>query len=323
MRKQRCRPPASPAGWIGGVLCKRNRLARGEQPAIAVNCRLVMCEQPRERVRFVVSSIMKIDYSAFLAGLLVPAFAAAQPAPPTPSPSPSEAPAPAPSSAPAVDQQPAPGAPAGPAAAPAGSVSAAPSAAPAVPEVAPAPRALDRRPAVRIGGELALLPLGTLTVQNGSNKASFDSQVTLGVGGVLQIPLNDVFTIDFAPRLVFNVKSDNDTDSGTELDLRARLTAGGYVAPKARLYAALQPGYSFLFVPSDPPAGVEMSTPSGLTFGVAAGAMFRVSAGVHLTTEIGYQFGFQSTTINAAGQSIDLDVTSSFLHLAGGVLLDL
>jgi hypothetical protein len=274
---------------------------------------------------------MKIDFSAFLAGLLVPAFAAAQPAPPTPSPAPSEAPAPvpaeapapAPTSAPAVDRQPAPVAPAAPAAPPAGSVSAAPSAAPAVPEAAPGRRALDRRPAVRIGGELALLPLGTLSVQVGSDKSSFDSKVTLGVGGVLQIPLNEILTIDFAPRIVFNVKSDDDTDSATELDLRARLTAGGHVAPNTRLYAALEPGYSFLFLPTDPPAGVEMSTPSGLTFGVAAGAMFRVSRGVHLTTEIGYQFGFQGTTVSAAGQSVDLDLTTSFLHFAGGVLLDL
>jgi len=174
-----------------------------------------------------------------------------------------------------------------------------------------------------MGAELALLPLGTLTVTSPSGKASFDSSVTLGVGGVLQIPLNEIFTIDFAPRIVFNVKSENDTDSATELDLRARLTAGGHVTPDTRLYAALQPGYSFLFVPVDAPAGVEMSTPSGLTLGIAAGAVFRVSPGVHLTGEIGYQFGFQATTLSAAGQSVDVDVTASFLHLAGGVLLDL
>jgi hypothetical protein len=178
-------------------------------------------------------------------------------------------------------------------------------------------------PAVRIGGELALLPVGTLTVDTGSEKASFDSAVTLGVGGVLQIPLNEIFTIDLAPRIVFNVKSENDTDSATELDLRARLTAGGYVTPGTRLYVAVQPGYSFLFLPIDPPAGVEMSTPSGLTLGVAAGAVFRVSPGVHLTSEIGYQFGFQATTLRASGQSLDIDVTASFLHLAGGVLFDL
>jgi hypothetical protein len=178
-------------------------------------------------------------------------------------------------------------------------------------------------PAARIGAELALLPVGTLTVATGSEKASFDSSATLGVGGVLQFPLNETFTIDLAPRIVFNVKSENDTDSSTELDLRARLTAGGNVSPDTRLYAALQPGYSFLFVPIDAPPGVEMSTPSGLTLGLAAGAVFRVSPGVHLTTEIGYQFGFQATTLRAAGQSIDIDVTASFLHLAGGVLFDL
>jgi hypothetical protein len=267
---------------------------------------------------------MKVNFGPVLAGLLVPAFAAAQPAPPAPSPTPSAAPAPAqtPALTP-VDAPPAPVAPAAPAArppVPAESVSSVPEAAA---DAAPTPRALDRRAAVRIGGELALLPLGTLTVETGSEKASFDSEVTLGVGGVLQIPLNEIFTIDFAPRIVFNVKSENDTDSATELDLRVRLTAGGHVAPNTRLYAALQPGYSFVFLPIDPPAGVEMSTPSGLTFGLSAGAVFRVSPGVHVTTEVGYQFGFQSTTLSAASQAVDVDLTTSFLHLAGGVLLDL
>jgi hypothetical protein len=191
------------------------------------------------------------------------------------------------------------------------------------PEPAMAPPAAERRPAVRIGAELALLPLGKLTAESGSDKASFDSVTTLGIGGVLQIPLGNIFTIDLAPRIVFNVKSEEDTDSATELDLRARLTAGGYVAPKARLYAALEPGYSFLFLPIDPPPGVEMSNPSGLTFGIAGGAALRVSPGVHLTTEVGYQFGFQSSTVEALGQSVDIDVTASFLHLAGGVLVDL
>lgn len=187
----------------------------------------------------------------------------------------------------------------------------------------PAPPASNRTPSVRIGGEVALLPLGKLTVASGADKESFDPVVTLGVGGVLQIPLNDIFTIDFAPRVVFNVKSKDDTDSATELDLRARLTAGGYVAPNARLYASLQPGYSFVFTPIDPPTGVEMSTPSGLTFGLGVGGAFRVSPGVHLTSEVGYQFGFQGSKVRALGQSVDLDVTTSFLHLAAGVLLDL
>jgi hypothetical protein len=267
---------------------------------------------------------MKINFSAVLAGLLVPVFAAAQPAPsappPAPSPVPPEVLAPAP--APAAPSDGAQPAPVGPAAAPfappvpADSVS-------TVPAADPAPPAPERRPGVRIGAELALLPVGKLTAETDSDKASFDSVVTLGVGGVLQIPLGNVFTIDFAPRIVFNVKSEDDTDSATELDLRARLTAGGYVAPKARLYAALEPGYSFLFLPIDPPPGVEMSDPSGFTFGIAAGAAFRVSRGVHLTTEIGYQFGFQGSTVKALGQSVDIDVTASFLHLAGGVLFDL
>jgi hypothetical protein len=205
---------------------------------------------------------MKINVSALLAGLLVPALAAAQPVPPA-------------------------------------------------------------TPAVRIGAELALLPLGKLTTEIGDEKASFDSVLTFGVGGVLQIPLGNVFTIDLAPRVVFNVKSEDDTDSATELDLRARLTAGGHVSPNARLYVALEPGYSFLFLPIDPPAGIEMSKPRGLTFGFAGGALLRVSPGVHLTTEVGYQFGFQSSTIKVPGQSVDIDVTASFLHVAGGILVDL
>lgn len=259
---------------------------------------------------------MKIDVSAVLAGLLVPAFAAAQPASPAPSPAPPEPPVAAPTPDTSVDEPPPGLAPAVPPVPPQHAVSSAP-------EAAPPPRALDRPSAARIGAELAVLPVGTLTLDDGSDKASFDAEPTLGVGAVLQIPFSEVFTIDLAPRVVFNVKSKNDTDSATELDLRVRLTAGGEVSPGARLYAALQPAYSFVFLPIDPPPGVEMSAPSGLAFGLAAGAVFRVSPGVHVTSEVGYQFGFQSTTISGPGGSLDLGVTASFLHFAGGVLLDL
>jgi outer membrane autotransporter protein len=76
------------------------------------------------------------------------------------------------------------------------------------------------------------------------------------------------------------------------------------------------PGYSYLFLPNQVDG---QDSPSGVTFGLGLGAAFRVAPKVSLTAELGYQFGFQSTTI--AG--VDVDLKTNFLHLAGGILVDL
>lgn len=241
---------------------------------------------------------MKIQHIVVIAAIALPAFAAAQPAPvdPTAPPVASTTEAPAPTVVTAAG-------PTGPA--------------------APSPIVQRVQPGARFGAEIALLPSGSLSAAANNQTISVDTATAVGLGAIVQFPLNDIFTIDIAPRLLFNVKGTNDTDSATELDLRARLTAGGYVAPSVRLYAAAAPGYSIIFPPDTSGGGIEMSNPKGFTVGLAAGAAFAVQPRMQLTTEVGYQFGFQSTTVTSGSTSVDADLKSNYLHLAVGMLFDL
>jgi hypothetical protein len=180
--------------------------------------------------------------------------------------------------------------------------------------VKPPEMLVEPEPAVRIGFELALLPLGSLGAAANGQSASTDTETAFGLGAVLQHPIDSTFTMELVPRLLLNVKGTNDTDSAKELDLRVRGTAGTHVAPNVRLYAALEPGYSMLFLP-----GNASNTPSGPTIGVAAGAAITVAPKTLLTAELGYQFGWQSTNV----MGVDVDINTQFLHVAAGVLFDL
>jgi hypothetical protein len=182
---------------------------------------------------------------------------------------------------------------------------------------APCVQAAPDEPLGRIGAELAVLPMGTLKASAGNLAISGDTTVAMGVGGVVQHPIDSHFTVEFAPRAVFHLKGENDDKSATELDLRARLTAGGYVSPSVRLYGAFEPGYSFLVLPDD--MASDVPSPNGLTIGLGAGAAFKAADRTMVTTEIGYQFGFQRTRV----VGIDLDLHANLLHVALGVLFDL
>jgi hypothetical protein len=218
-----------------------------------------------------------------LALCVVPTLAVAQPAAPPPPPPPAAPPtAPADSTAPA--------------------------------EAGTAAAAVE--PDVRIGGELALLPFGSLKLAAQGESLSTDTAVAMGIGGVVQHPFRRYFTIEFVPRLLFHVKGVDAAQSATELDLRARITAGNHVTPRIRLYGAVEPGYSFLFLPDD---SGDSQTPNGAVIGLAAGTAFEVAPRTRMTAELGYQFGFQSTSV----MGTDLDVNASLMHLAVGVLVDL
>src|ERR1041385_3214023 len=125
-----------------------------------------------------------------------------------------------------------------------------------IPVVAPA--AEDTRP--KIGAELAIMPVGSLGASVGNMSTRVDSATAMGLGATARFPLNSVFALDIAPRLVFNVKGSDADNSATELDVRARLSAGGDAAPGVRVYAAVAPGYSALFLPD---SSGDSSTPTG------------------------------------------------------------
>jgi hypothetical protein len=182
------------------------------------------------------------------------------------------------------------------------------------PAPAAAPAADDSRP--KLGAELAIMPVGSLGASIGNMSTRVDSATAMGLGATVRFPLNSIFALDLAPRLVFNVKGSDADNSATELDVRARLSAGGEAAPGVRVYAAVAPGYSALFLPD---SSGDSSTPTGFILGFAAGTAIKVAPGIAVTGEIGYQLGFQSVSI----QNTDVGLDTRFFTLSGGVLFDL
>jgi hypothetical protein len=179
-------------------------------------------------------------------------------------------------------------------------------------------RAQVRGETTWIGGSFGLSPVGTLkakaTLGGNTLDTSTDAATAFQINGLLDFHLSPLFSIGFAPGIIFNVKGTGDTDSGSELDLPIRLALGGPVAPTVRLYGFVSPGYTVLFPPSDDQNAT--GHPSGFMIGFGGGASFRVAPGIRLTGELGYQFRFVSTTVQGA----DLSLQVNYLTLAFGIV---
>jgi hypothetical protein len=165
-----------------------------------------------------------------------------------------------------------------------------------------------------IGGDFGVSPVGTLKASAQGQSSSLDSATAFGIGGLIDYHVTPIISVGFAPNLLFNVKATSDNDSGSELDLPIRVSAGGDVAPKVRLYGFLAPGYSIYFPPSNGQG--DIGHPSGFMLGLGGGAGFQVAPKVMLTGELGYQFRFSS--VNFAGTDISLQI--NYLTFAAGAV---
>lgn len=173
----------------------------------------------------------------------------------------------------------------------------------------------ESEPKVWIGGSLGLSPVGTLKakIEAANLDASDDAAVAFQINGLIDFHVAQYVSIGFAPGIIFNVKGTNDDSSGSELDLPIRVTLGGPVAPKIRMYGFVSPGYSIFFPPSD---ANTLGHPAGFMIGFGGGAGFRVAPGVMLTGELGYQFRFLSNTVN----NVDFTLQDNYLTFAVGLV---
>jgi hypothetical protein len=162
---------------------------------------------------------------------------------------------------------------------------------------------------MEIGGRASLMPAGTLKLAARGNTASFDAATAFAFGGTFAYDLAPNFSIGAAPQLIINVKSKDDTTSAKQLDLLARATAHLPTGDGLELYGFAAPGFSMIFLPEDD------ETPSGFLLGFGAGVAYAMSPTLTFTAELGYQLGFQSTTI----QGVNVDVQSDYLHLGVGL----
>jgi hypothetical protein len=202
--------------------------------------------------------------------------------------------------------------PDGAAAAPAPGPSApAPSPEPAPPAVTLTPAAPLPFGQTLLGVAFELFPVGTI---NGGN--SVDADVTAALAPFLDVPLSPGVALGVSPQFLFKVKASGDTQSATEYDLRARLTLREPVAPNARVFARLSPGYSIVSLPSGAlPAGA--SDPSGFVVDFSFGTEAMLWPDTTLVVDVGYQLGFQGTSVD--GQEVDY--RTRFLHVGFGLAL--
>jgi hypothetical protein len=192
-----------------------------------------------------------------------------------------------------------------------------PPAAPPVVVSSPAPSVPPRGPAL-LGVMFELLPVGSLRGSTNGTTVTSDALVTVALAPFLDVPLSPWFAVGVSPQFVFKVKSGG-TDSTTEYDLRARLTVRDPVTPTTRMFFRFSPGYSILSVP----AGVlpdSASTPGGAYFDFAVGSEVTVAPGLILVVDLGYQFGFQGTTL---ANGAEVDYRTQFVHLGVGMALGL
>jgi hypothetical protein len=175
-----------------------------------------------------------------------------------------------------------------------------------------AQRAPAAEPRLWLGGNLGVSPIGTIKVGVGDQTASGDASAAVGVSGFIEYRVTPLFSIGFAPNILLHVQADGADDSATALDLPIRLSIGGDVAPRIRVYGFASPGYSILYPPNNQG---DSTHPSGFMIGFGGGAAIRVAPQVQVTGELGYQFRFLSTT----QQGIDLSFQANYLTLSAGI----
>jgi outer membrane protein with beta-barrel domain len=162
----------------------------------------------------------------------------------------------------------------------------------------------------RVGGNLELLPVGTISASDGSDSESADLDPAFGIGGSAELDVHPNVSVGAAPRFILGVKTESSEKSAKELDLMLRVTAHVPVSPTMQLYGYASPGYSMIFLPDN-----DDENPKGFALGFGAGAAYAITDRAFVTGELGYQLGFQALKI----QGTSLDLTTDYLHLGVGV----
>ncbi len=200
---------------------------------------------------------------------------------------------------------------------PAPAAAPAPAAPPPVVVSAAAPEA-PRGP-VLLGAMFELLPVGSLRGSARGMTVTEDALVTVALAPFVDVPISPWFEVGASPQFVFKVKAIGDTGSATEYDLRARLTVRDPITPTSRMFFRFSPGYSII----SPPSGVlpdGTSNPAGPWLDFAIGSEVTVAPGQVLVVDLGYQLGFQGTTLP---DGTNVDYRTQFVHLGVGMALGL
>jgi hypothetical protein len=176
-----------------------------------------------------------------------------------------------------------------------------PAAAPAAEVEASAPAAK----AFSIGAQLELQPAGSMdTTLSGpvlNGRDSDSTQLAYGISGNIGYDVASNVSIGFVPRLVFGVKADSATgDAAKEVDVHARVTLHGEVAPLLQIYGFAAPGYAWV-IPTKGDTNF-----GGFAMDVGAGATYDVSSALFVSAEVGYQLAFVSADVESTHAEVDM-----------------
>ena len=175
---------------------------------------------------------------------------------------------------------------------------------------------------LKLGAQAQVLPFGSsLEIGDGDDSEDLDLSTAFGIVGTVDYAVHPNIDIGLAPRLVLNIipdEADDDDDSATELDLAARVTGHALVAPKLDVFGYVAPGYSIVMLPEGDDDDA-FDDPSGLILGLGAGVKYAVSPTLSVVGELGYQLGFQGTSIEFAGESFDADFKTNLVHFGVGI----
>ena len=171
-------------------------------------------------------------------------------------------------------------------------------------------------PRMRAQAQVELLPLGSGKQTLGDLSMSNDTALAYGISAAFDYAITPYLSVGVAPRLVLNIKPD-DQEGGTtdkEIDLRARVVGHVPVAPGLEIYGSLSPGYAFVLTDQD-----GINTPKGFAIAGAAGVTYDLSSKLFLGAEVGYQRAFISADLmTAPGQTVSTDLELSYMHIGIG-----
>jgi len=178
-----------------------------------------------------------------------------------------------------------------------------------------------------LGLQLSLMPSGQLSLhasQNGMTvDDSADTDTATALAPFFDYALTPNFALGLSPQVIFNVKGSNGTDSATEYDFRARITAQANVSPRLLVFGRVSPAYSIIDLPASfwnqlAGTGVSASSPKGFLVDASIGLNGQIMPNALLGFDIGYQWGFQTLTATGTAGSVDFDLRTRFLHFGIG-----
>lgn len=169
------------------------------------------------------------------------------------------------------------------------------------------------------GARVDLVPLGSIHFEaDGGNSDDSDMVFAYGFAGQVDYWVTEQISVGLAPRFLLNVNTKDGDDAGadpaSQLDIPVRAAYNHTVNEQIQAFGFASLGFSVIMPPSDSDA----DNATGLVIGVGAGGRYAINDKVFATAELGYDIGFQGSTVDILGTSVDVTTAPRFLHIGVG-----